>query len=150
MRFPGMAGAACNDCKTMAVGGSYVVNATTKQPQQAVAFLNSMATPAMGNRWLEAVLVQTGIKADPSKIGGPHAAYFRDLAAVNAGAKYFFGLPSQVMTGQAQGGVHAGFQQRVPGRHDQRRRRDQADERGLRQVILPGVRRTPAIADQRA
>ncbi len=100
MRFPGMAGAACNECKTMAVGGSYVVNATTKQPQQAVAFLNSMATPAMGNRWLEAVLVQTGIKADTSKIGGPHAAYFRDLAAVNAGAKYFFGLPSQVMQGK--------------------------------------------------
>jgi multiple sugar transport system substrate-binding protein len=100
MRFPGMAGAACNNCKTMAVGGSYVVNAATKVPQQAVAFLNSMATPAMGNRWLETVLVQTGIKADPTKIAGPHAAYFRDLAAVNAGAKYFFGLPSQVMQGK--------------------------------------------------
>ena len=100
MRFPGVADAACNNCKTMAVGGSYVVNATTKHPKQAVAFLNSMATPAMGNRWLETVLVQTGIKADTAKISGPHAAYFRDLAAANAGAKYFFGLPSQIMQGK--------------------------------------------------
>jgi multiple sugar transport system substrate-binding protein len=100
MRFPAMANAACNQCKTMAVGGSYVVNATTKHPKEAIAFLNSMATPAMGNRWLETVLVQTGIRTDPSKIAGPYATYFRDLAAVNAGAKYFFGLPSQVMTGK--------------------------------------------------
>lgn len=100
IRFPAVAQAACPECKTMAVGGSYVVNAATKHPQQAVRFLNSMATPEMGNRWLETVLVQTGIKADPSKIAGPHAAYFRDLAAVNAGAKYFFGLPSQVMQGK--------------------------------------------------
>ncbi len=80
MRFPAMDNAACNNCKTMAVGGSYVVNAATKHPKEAVAFLNSMATPAMGNRWLETVLVQTGIKTDPSKIAGPNAAYFRDLA----------------------------------------------------------------------
>jgi multiple sugar transport system substrate-binding protein len=97
MRFPAMKGGACNECKTMAVGGSYVVNAATKQAKVALAFLNSLATPEMGNKWLENVLVQTGIKSDPSKIGGPHAAYFRDLAATNAGAKYYFGLPIQVM-----------------------------------------------------
>ncbi|MEO5700136.1 MAG: extracellular solute-binding protein [Casimicrobiaceae bacterium] len=100
MRFPAMPSAACNQCKTMAVGGSYVVNATTKVPKQAIAFLNSMATPEMGNRWLETVLVQTGIKTDATKITGENAPYFRDLAAVNQGAKYFFGLPSQVMQGK--------------------------------------------------
>jgi multiple sugar transport system substrate-binding protein len=100
MRFPAMQNAACNECKTMAVGGSYVVNASTRYPKQAIAFLNSMATPEMGNRWLETVLVQTGIKSDASKIGGPHAGYFRDLAAANAGVKYYFGLPSQVMQGK--------------------------------------------------
>jgi multiple sugar transport system substrate-binding protein len=97
MRFPAMKGGACNECKTLAVGGSYVVNAATKQPKAALALLNSMATPEMGNKWLENVLVQTGIKSDPSKIAGPHAAYFRDLAATNTGAKYYFGLPIQVM-----------------------------------------------------
>lgn len=102
MRFPAMAGGACNECKTMAVGGSYVVNATTKSPKQALAFLNSMATPEMGNRWLETVLVQTGIKTDASKISGPNAGYFRDLAAANAGAKYYFGLPNQIMQGKAK------------------------------------------------
>jgi len=100
MSFPAIANAACTNCKTLAVGGSYVVNATTKVPNQSIAFLNSMATPAMGNRWLETVLVQTGIKTDPSKIGGTNAAYFRELAAVNAGAKYFFGMPTQVMQGK--------------------------------------------------
>ncbi len=102
MRFPAMTNAACNHCKTMAVGGSYVVNATAKYPREAVSFLNSMATPANGNRWLEAVLVQTGIKTDASKISGPYAGYFRELAAANVGAKYFFGLPSQVLQGKAK------------------------------------------------
>ena len=99
MHYPALEGAACNACKTIAVGGSYVVNAASPHPDVAVAFLNSMATPEMGNRWLENVLVQTGIRSDPSKISGPHADYFQELAAVNEGVEYFFGLPVQVMRG---------------------------------------------------
>jgi multiple sugar transport system substrate-binding protein len=97
MSFPAIPGAACNDCRTLAVGGSYVVNAATKHPQQAIAFLNSFVTPAMANRWLEEVVVQTGLKADLTKIGGPNAAYLKELFAANAHAKYFFGLPNQRM-----------------------------------------------------
>jgi multiple sugar transport system substrate-binding protein len=100
MRFPSVPGAICNECRTIAVGGSYVVNAATKQPKQATAFLNSLATPDMANRWLENVLVQTGIKADYSKIGGPHAGYFKELAATSEGAKFYFGLPIQKMQGK--------------------------------------------------
>jgi multiple sugar transport system substrate-binding protein len=81
------------------VGGSYVVNAASPHADLAVEFLNSMATPEMGNKWLETVLVQTGIKSDPSKISGPHADYFQDLADASDGITYFFGLPSQVMRG---------------------------------------------------
>jgi multiple sugar transport system substrate-binding protein len=44
--------------------------------------------------------VQTGIKTDASKVGGPHAAYFKDLGAVNVNVKYYFGQPIQVMTGK--------------------------------------------------
>lgn len=99
MHYPAMANGACNECKTIAVGGSYVVNAATEHPDLAIAFLNSMATPDMGNKWLETVLVQTGIKTDPSQISGPHADYFQQLARVNEGVDYFFGLPSQVMQG---------------------------------------------------
>jgi multiple sugar transport system substrate-binding protein len=100
MKFPAVPGAACNECRTIAVGGSYVANAATKHPKQAIAFLNSFATPEMANRWLENVLVQTGIKADYSRIGGPHAAYFKELGATSQGAKYYFGLPMQVMQGK--------------------------------------------------
>jgi multiple sugar transport system substrate-binding protein len=102
MKFPAMKGGTCNECKTMAVGGSYVVNAATKHKAEALAFLNSFATPEMGNRWLANVLVQTGIKSDPSKIAGPHAAYFADLAKANDDAKYYFGLPIQIMQGKAK------------------------------------------------
>ncbi|MDQ6620732.1 MAG: extracellular solute-binding protein [Pseudomonadota bacterium] len=97
MNFPAIPGAVCNECRTLAVGGSYVANASTKYPQQAIAFLNSIVTPTMANRWLEEVVVQTGLKADLTKIAGPNAAYLKELFAANAQAKYFFGLPSQRM-----------------------------------------------------
>ena len=102
MKFPAPEGAACPECKTITVGGSYSVNANSEHPELAVEFLNGMATPEMGNRWLEDVLVQTGIKTDPSRITGPHADYFQELAEVNADAEYYIGLPSQVLQGQAR------------------------------------------------
>ena len=94
--------AECPACKTIAVGGSFVVNAATEHPDLAVAFLNSMATPEMGNAWLEANLVQTGIIADPSSITGDNAAYFQMLAAANDGATYTYGTPQQQMSGAAR------------------------------------------------
>jgi multiple sugar transport system substrate-binding protein len=100
MKFPAIPGAACNECRTLAVGGSYVANAATKYPKEALAFLNSFARPDVANRWLENVLVQTGIKADYSKVSGPYAGYFRELRATSEGAKYFFGMPIQVMQGK--------------------------------------------------
>ena len=100
MKFPAMPGAACNECRTLSVGGSYVANAATKHPKQAIAFLNSFANAEAARRWLEGVLVQTGIKADYSKVSGPHAGYFRELGATSAGAKFYFGQPIQVMQGK--------------------------------------------------
>ncbi len=100
MKFPAIPGAACNECRTLSVQGSYVVNAATKHPKEALAFLNSMAKPDVANRWLENVLVQTGIKADYAKVGGPYAGYFRELQATSEGSKYYFGAPSQVMQGK--------------------------------------------------
>lgn len=91
--------AACPECKTIAVGGSFVINAGTEHAELAIGFLNSMATPEMGNKWLEGNLVGTGIKADPSLITGDNAVYFQKLAAANEGAKYTFGIPVQQMQG---------------------------------------------------
>ncbi len=102
MKFPAAKGGACNECKSLAVGGSYVANAATKHKAETVAFLNSFVSAEMGNLWLQNVLVQTGIKSDPTKIGGPHAGYFKDLAAANDGAKYYFGIPIQIMQGKAK------------------------------------------------
>ena len=100
MKYPAVPGAACNECRTIAVGGSYVINADTKHAKEAVAFLNSFATPEMGNKWLDRVMVQTGIKSDPSKISGPTAEYFKMIEASNRGSKYYFGIPIQVMQGK--------------------------------------------------
>lgn len=100
MKFPSIPGAVCNECRTLSVGGSYVANAATKHPKEAIAFLNSFANPAAAARWLENVLVQTGIKADYSKVGGPHAGYFKELGATSEGAKFYFGQPVQVMQGK--------------------------------------------------
>lgn len=94
--------AACPACKTMAVGGSFVVNAASPNADLAAAFLDSMATPEMGAKWLEENLVQTGIKADASQITGDKAAYLQMLAAANADAIYTFGIPDQQMKGAAR------------------------------------------------
>ena len=101
MKFPAVPGAACNECRSIAIGGSYVGNAATKHPKEVVAFLNSFVSFEMGNRWLDNVQVQTGIKSDPAKLSGPLAAdYFKMIEKANAGAKYYFGIPIQVLTGK--------------------------------------------------
>ena len=101
MQFPAVPGAVCNECRTIAVGGSYVGNADTEHPEAVIAFFNSFLRPEVGNQWLENVNVQTGIKSDPSKITDARAAdYFSMIAKTNTGAKYFFGIPIQVMGGK--------------------------------------------------
>ena len=77
-----------------------MVNAASEHPELAVEFLNSIATQEMGNKWLEANLVQTGIKTDPSAISGEQAEYFQKLAAANEGVTYSFGIPVQQMQGE--------------------------------------------------
>ncbi|MEZ5843647.1 MAG: extracellular solute-binding protein [Hyphomicrobiaceae bacterium] len=101
MRFPAVPGAACNECRSIAVGGSYVANADTKHKAEVLKFFNSFLSPEVGNQWLDNVKVQTGIKADPSKMTNKQAGeYFAMIAKTNAGSKYHFGIPIQVMKGK--------------------------------------------------
>lgn len=101
MQYPAVPGAVCNECRSIAVGGSYVGNAATKNAAEVTAFLNSFVTAEIGNAWLDEVKVQTGIKSDPSKMKDKQAAeYFAMIAKTNAGAKYQFGIPVQVMSGK--------------------------------------------------
>lgn len=102
MQFPAMNGGACNTCKTVALAGSYVVNAKTKHPKLAGKLLSDMARPEMGNLWLETVMVQSGVKGDPSKITGKYAGYFKELGERDKGAKFFVGLPHQRTQGKCQ------------------------------------------------
>lgn len=100
MQVPAVEDGACNNCKTTAIGGSFSVNADSELPELAAALVNEMATLEMGNLWLSTVLVQTGVKTDPSKITGEYAPYFQELAARNADAEYFIGIPQHHMRGQ--------------------------------------------------
>ena len=63
MSFPAMDRGACNHCKTLTVGASFGINATTKYPKLAAGMLNEMATPEMGASWLSTILLQTAIKS---------------------------------------------------------------------------------------
>lgn len=95
MNFPALDGAACNACKTLAVSGSFGINAQSKNIKLAAALLDEMASPEMGNLWLSTVLVQTGIKTDPSKVQGQHKAYFADLLELDAKNTFF---PDSMLT----------------------------------------------------
>ena len=102
MMYPALDGAACPNCKSITIGGSYVVNAASENAELAGKFLNSFATPEMANKWLDTALVQTGIKADPSKIKGPNAVYFKELAEIDSMCEFYDALPMGVMTGEAR------------------------------------------------
>lgn len=100
MQFPAMYGGACNECKTRSVGASFAINAASKHKKLAAEFLNDMSTPAMGQRWIETVHLQTAVKVESPSLVGPYAAYFRDLMKRQQGAKYFFGDPTDFLHGQ--------------------------------------------------
>ncbi|HWT79224.1 MAG TPA: extracellular solute-binding protein, partial [Candidatus Methylomirabilis sp.] len=48
MNFAAMDGGACNQCKSLLAGGSFSINAASKNQKLAGALLNEMATPEMG------------------------------------------------------------------------------------------------------
>ncbi|HSW03912.1 ABC transporter substrate-binding protein [Aquabacterium sp.] len=100
MKYPVMDGSKCPECKTLAVGGSYVMYSRSKNKDCAGKLMASMATVENGNKWMEAVLLQTGVRTDPSRIQSIHAAYFKDLQALSAGAKFFIGTPLHYMSGK--------------------------------------------------
>ena len=100
MKYPVMDGSKCPECKTLAVGGSYVMYSRSKNKECAGRMLGSLATVENGNKWMEGVLLQTGVKTDPSRITGIYAPYFKELQERSAGAKYFIGTPLHYMSGK--------------------------------------------------
>ncbi|MBN8943782.1 MAG: extracellular solute-binding protein [Rhizobiales bacterium] len=93
MQFPAMDQGNCPECKTLAIGGSFVMFSRSRHKECAGALLRSMATVENGTRWMEQVSLQTGLRSDPSRINSPRASYFTELNERNRGARYFFGTP---------------------------------------------------------
>ena len=93
MQAPAMTGGACPECKTLSVGGSFVMYSRSKNKACAGALLNSMATVENGTKWVEQVSLQSGIRSDVSKIQSSHGAYFAELNERDAGSKFFLGTP---------------------------------------------------------
>jgi multiple sugar transport system substrate-binding protein len=102
MQFPAMDGGACNECKTLAVGASFAINAASQHKDLAAAFLNAMSTPEMGKRWLETIYLQTAVKTGDAQFTGPYAAYFKELMDRQQGSKYFIGMPIDILKGQCK------------------------------------------------
>lgn len=93
MQAPAMADGKCPTCKTLSVGGSFVMYSRSQNKQCAGALLRSMATVENGTKWVEQVSLQSGIRSDASKINSSHADYFRELNERDAGQTFFLGTP---------------------------------------------------------
>jgi multiple sugar transport system substrate-binding protein len=93
MKFPLPDKAACAECKTLAVSGSFVMYSKSRNKDCAGALLKSMASRENGTKWYGEVSLQSGLKSDAAKIVSPHKEYFAELNERNKDAKYFFGTP---------------------------------------------------------
>jgi multiple sugar transport system substrate-binding protein len=93
MHYPAIDGGKCPNCKTLSVAGSYVIYSKSKNKDCAGALLKSMTTRENGTKWMEAVSLQTGLRAEPEKIKSARADYFAELNARNTKVSYFFGTP---------------------------------------------------------
>jgi multiple sugar transport system substrate-binding protein len=93
MQAPAMTNGACPTCKTLSVGGSFVMYSRSKNKECAGALLKSMATVENGTKWVEQVSLQSGIRSDTSKIHSSHAAYFQELNQRDEGETFFLGTP---------------------------------------------------------
>ena len=82
MDFPSVKGGKGNGLSYMQVGGSYGVNARSKNPVKASELIGMMATPDMAALWMGKVKGQTGIKADASAMNDP---YFKMLNEATKG-----------------------------------------------------------------
>lgn len=100
MKYPALENSKCPECKTLAVGGSYVMYSRSKNKECAGKLLNSIATVDNGTRWLEEVLLQTGIRSDANRMQGIWVLYFKELQERSKGAKFFVGTPLHYLSGK--------------------------------------------------
>jgi len=102
MTYPTVNGGACNNCKTLAIGGGYSISADTKNQDLATAFFREMATPEMGTLWTVSNYGESGIKSDVSNVTGKYADYFKRLAELRKDSRFFIGIPLNFIDGQCR------------------------------------------------
>ncbi len=100
MQAPAMTDGACPTCKTLSVGGSFVMYSRSPNKPCAGALLKSMATVENGTKWVEQVSLQSGIRSDAGGINSSHAAYFKELNERDEHAQFFLGTPLLHMRGK--------------------------------------------------
>lgn len=93
MDFPTVRGGKGNDLSYIQVGGSYGVNAKSKNPQKAAELIGLMATPDMAALWMDKVKGQTGVKSDAKAMNDP---YFK---ALNDATRHLTLLPGPMELG---------------------------------------------------
>ena len=111
-----------------------------------------MSTPEMGKRWIETVYLQTAVKTGDLQFSGPYAAYFTELMERQKGAKYFIGMPIDILQRPVQGHLRPGDEHGLPRRPAHRRRGGEDDEPGLLQglsLAVPGNGRRRAATPPR-
>ena len=100
MKFPAIPGAACNECRTIAVGGSYVGNAATKQPKLVLAFLEFVRDARDGEPLARERARPDRHQGRPLEDQRPARRLLQGARRDQPGAKYYFGIPIQVMQGK--------------------------------------------------
>jgi multiple sugar transport system substrate-binding protein len=102
MSWPKMDKGQCDNCRHLALSGGYGINADTKHPELATAFIKTMATPEMGALWTSLNHSPSGALFDAAKVTSPYSGYFVELERVRGGSKYFIGAPHQHVSGQCR------------------------------------------------
>ena len=102
MQFPAMDGGACNQCKTLAVGRQ--LRHQCRQQAQGCRGRVPERDVDAGNG--QAAGSRRSTCRPPSRpsasFTGPYAAYFTELMERQKGAKYFIGMPVDILTGQCK------------------------------------------------
>lgn len=82
MDFPTVKDGKVNNISYLQIGGSFGVNAASKNAEKAAELLAGMAAPDMGKLWMDKVFGQTGIKVDAASITN---SYFKSLDEATKG-----------------------------------------------------------------
>ena len=131
MKFPAVPGAACPECRSIAVGGSYVINADTKHAEGSGRVPQLVRDTRDGQQVARARDGADRHQERPLEDHRPECRILQDARSQQQRREVLLRHSDPGDAGQAEGSLHAGHQHGVPGRHDRCRWRREADGRRL-------------------